>query len=168
MRTTLTVLDRPRRWRATTSMSPLPVPPRPRFLARRAANQRTPPTNASDRKSRMIIHVMSEGLGRIRDDLADPQAEVLVDDHHLTAGDERAVDQQVGRGARRAVELDDLAGVQREQLLHGHAGAAGHARAPPPPGPHQAEAAALTATGGRAGEVPLQREGGLVVAVGEQ
>jgi hypothetical protein len=57
MRTTLIVLARPSRWRATISMTPLPWP-RPRFFARRAANHSTPPMKASDRTSRMIIQVM--------------------------------------------------------------------------------------------------------------
>src|SRR3954471_3204827 len=168
MRSTLTVLARPMRWRATTSIRPLPVPPRPFFLARRAANHSTPPTKASDSTSRMSIQVMSECLCRVGDDLADPQAEVLVDDDDLATGDERAVDQQVRRRARRAVELHDLAGVQREQLLHGHAGAADLDGDLHGDVPQQVEAAALTAAGGRAGQVDLQREGGLGLAVGQQ
>nr|WP_242472751.1 hypothetical protein [Blastococcus sp. TML/M2B] len=57
MRTTLSELVRPIRWRATTSMRPLDWP-RPRFFASRAANTSTAATNPSDRISRRIIQVM--------------------------------------------------------------------------------------------------------------
>ena len=56
-------------------------------------------------------HAVGTELGGVADDLADPQAEVLVDDDDLAAGDEGAVDQQVGRRAGGPVELDHLAGV---------------------------------------------------------
>ncbi len=59
-----------------------------------------------------------------RDDLGDPDAEVLVDHDHLAPGDQPAVDQQVGRAAGGPVQLDDGARVEREQLAHAHPGAA--------------------------------------------
>ena len=98
-------------------------------------------------------------------DLADPKAEVLVHDDDLTAGDERSVDQQVGRRAGGAVELDDLAGVQREQLLDGHPGAAdldGHLHGDVP---QEVEAAPLRV---RRGQGHLQGEGRLVLATGHK
>ena len=58
------------------------------------------------------------------EDLGDPQAEVLVDDDDLAAGDQPAVDQQVGRAAGGAVQLEDVAGGEREQVADGHPGAA--------------------------------------------
>src|SRR5687767_1331269 len=45
----------------------------------------------------------------VADDFGDADAELLVDDDHLAAGDERAVDQDVDGSPGRPVELDDRA-----------------------------------------------------------
>ena len=102
------------------------LPPMPRFLATRLANSSTPPTKPRHSTRRMIIqrHAAAAPYSCVGHDLADPQPEVLVHDDDLAAGDQGAVDQQVGRGAGGAVELDDLAGVEGEQLGHRHPGPA--------------------------------------------
>ena len=51
-------------------------------------------------------------VGIALDDLGDAQAELLVDDHHLAAGDGSAVDQQIHRFAGEPLERDDRAGAQ--------------------------------------------------------
>ena len=51
-----------------------------------------------------------------RDDLGDPQAELLVDHHDLAARDRPAVDQQVDGLAGQAVERDDRARAERQRL----------------------------------------------------
>ena len=67
---------------------------------------------------------MVSSAARVVDDLGDPQAEVLVEDDDLAAGDQAAVDQQVGRAAGGAVQLEDGAGGEGEQVAHGHPGPA--------------------------------------------
>src|SRR4051812_40062875 len=105
------------------------------------------------------------GRRRIGDDLADAQPEVLVDDDHLAAGDQRAVHQQVSGRAGGPVELDDLTRVQRQQFLHGHAGAADLDRDLHGHVPQEVQAATLAA---RRREGHLQGKRRLVLAVGEQ
>ena len=62
--------------------------------------------------------------GAPRDDLGDPQAELLVDDHDLAARDRLAVDQQVDGLAGQPVQRDDRAGAERERLADRHPRAA--------------------------------------------
>src|SRR5215207_475783 len=57
-------------------------------------------------------------------DLGNAQPELLVDHDDLAAGDRLAVDQQVDRLAREAVQRDDRAGAERERLADRHARAA--------------------------------------------
>ena len=71
-----------------------------------------------------LEHVVSSARCRVDGDLGDPQAEVLVDHDDLAAGDQAAVDQQVGGAAGGPVQLEDGAGRQLEQLAHRHPGAA--------------------------------------------
>src|SRR4051812_6241625 len=58
------------------------------------------------------------------DDLGDADTELVVDHHHLAAGDEGAVDQEVDRAAGDPVQLDDRAGGEGQQVPHRHASAA--------------------------------------------
>ncbi len=64
------------------------------------------------------------GGGVTRDDLGDTQAELLIDDHHLAAGDWGAVDEQIHRFAGQPLQRDDRAGAQLQHLTDGHTGAA--------------------------------------------
>src|SRR3954466_9527891 len=57
-------------------------------------------------------------------DLGDAQAELLVDDDDLAAGDRLCAYQQVDGLVGQAVEGDDGARAERERLAEGHAGAA--------------------------------------------
>ena len=58
------------------------------------------------------------------DQVGDPDAELAVDDDDLAAGDEAAVDQDVDGGVGGAVELQDGAGLEAQQVPQRHAQAA--------------------------------------------
>jgi hypothetical protein len=51
-----------------------------------------------------------------------PNAELLVHHHDLTARDADSVHQHIERLAGQAIELDDRARRQLQQIAHGHAG----------------------------------------------
>jgi hypothetical protein len=63
-------------------------------------------------------------LGGLRavafNDPRDAQPELLIDHDDLTVRDWSAVDQQIHRLARQAIERDDRAGTQVEGLTDGH------------------------------------------------
>ncbi len=50
-----------------------------------------------------------------------PDAEFLIDHHHLTARDAHAVHQHVEGFSGEAIELDDRAGRELQQIAHRHA-----------------------------------------------
>src|SRR3954463_11711030 len=101
----------------------------PRLRSTDASKSISPMTTPSDSTSRASspstdvsgIEAPSDrvrrGRGRVdAHDLRDADAELLVDDDDLAAGDQCAVDEHVDRTPRGAIELDHRTRREREQV----------------------------------------------------
>ena len=118
-------------WRCSTWTRRAAAPAEPLALTSRASSSSRPDDDGQgeDQPDDELDH--GQPAARVVDDLGDPEAEVLVDHDDLAAGDQPAVDQQVGRAAGGAVELEDGAGGEREQVADASSGC-GRARRSPP------------------------------------
>src|SRR5690606_9989008 len=125
---TMTAADeRPIGARATTRNSPLPSPRpfRSQVRSRRGATITSASAGSSRPRTsppsiRILLGQNERPVSWTLDDLGDPNAEFVVDDHHVASGYERPVDDDIHRGAGGPVQVDHGPFLETQQVADLH------------------------------------------------